>query len=122
MKDLAYELAVILKEKGFNEPCIAYFNRHNKLVPRSQADDSEWQFVVANTNRTLKAPTHQQVTDWFRESHDIYITVQRDWDKGGLYNLKYVIELNNIENCKIFRVGDYYEVLEKAIKEALKLI
>ena len=136
MKNLfvPYELAVKLKEKGFDEPCFGHWNYNNDEINYWYDEEiqnertnkyflnSEEQFPKMNKNGCT-APLYQQVIDWFRDKHEIFVIVQRDWDKGGLYNLKYIVELENQQTyCEICRTGDYCETLTKAIEESLKLI
>ena len=59
-----YELAVKLKELGFDEPCLGYY--------------SNVEFVFGNhTNNVMQrfrysAPTYQQAFRWFREKHEVF--------------------------------------------------
>ena len=77
-----YEIALKLKEKGFNETCLAYYNKlpnHKEfqLFGLNTPGQSEY------TNRSLwnkkdyacAAPLWQQVIDWFREKHQIEIVL-----------------------------------------------
>ena len=63
-----YELAVKLKELGFDEPCFGYYkNERLKACPR---------WVVLNQSSNLSdndcvAPLWQQAFYWFREKHGI---------------------------------------------------
>ena len=75
-----YELAVKLKELGFNEPCFGYykpskeFNYLNWEIFKDLpylAKNSEWQDLCA-------APTYSQVFKWFREKHQIFPEVLTD--------------------------------------------
>jgi len=58
------EIAIKMKELGFNEPCLAYFNLdpYFKTPPFtvSKPFDHEW---------LIPAPLYQQVFKWFREKH-----------------------------------------------------
>jgi hypothetical protein len=64
---LTYELTLKLKEVGFNEPCMGYYDceRDLKLVP--------------NKNKFLSceyaAPLYQEVFRWFREKHNMLANV-----------------------------------------------
>ena len=67
-----YELAVKLKELGFDEPCMAvYFgNGENELFTFNPAIAKE------NTERMVElghipCPTYSQAFGWFREKYDI---------------------------------------------------
>ena len=64
-----YELALELKQLGFDEPCFAiYYNPSKEL------------FIGGTINpftkeiRTL-APTYSQAFRWFREKYDLFISI-----------------------------------------------
>ena len=126
-----YEIALQLKEKGFDEFCIGLFNEeglqydgeiysfpfHNSLTKEGAVDPS----IVA-------APLYQQVIDWFREKHNIDILLEitygshisknsGDWFYFTVYNSKN-------KKAKRFFEGDFdkYKALRNAIEGALNLI
>jgi hypothetical protein len=114
-----YEIAFKLKEKGFDEPCIGYFNRYKKWnnYPFFTIDDG-------NLNN-LPTPLYQQVIDWFREKHRIHIKidiqdVQLDWYCYDVLVVKESAYMNDLLTDMNFKT--YYEALDKAIEETLKLI
>lgn len=78
-----YELALKLKELGFDEPCIMYYNNDDYL--NIGTDDDYWGdytgFIKWNSmpNSPWKpfkpltsAPLWQQAFDWFREKYGLY--------------------------------------------------
>lgn len=128
MKNLfvPYELALKLKEKGFDEPCLGYYGIWSTELrfPVYAGELENW-----NTIENLcSAPLYQQVQDWFREKHNLNITpqncIQYPLDKelrktgygGNIYNHK------TDTNLKSYFGETYYESLTKAIEEAIKLI
>ena len=118
MRDLfvSYELAVKLKEKGFDEPCFGYYADGNWSV---FADTT-----TCNTNSEFgfypTSPLYQQVIDWFREKHEIEIHAVKQIEEdeyGGIVGWVGVEDYSS-KSCK----PTYYEALNEAIKKALKLI
>jgi len=111
-----YELALKLKEKGFDEYCLR----------------TQWDFDITQSRVNIGLPLYQQVIDWFRESHGIMIACVEDTvptDKGwrkGLYSYIEFMEgyTNKIKGSDrdSFSGDDYYHLLTKAIEEAIKLI
>jgi hypothetical protein len=82
-----YEIAIKLKEKAFNEPCLAYYNQltnHKEfhLFGLNTPGQSEY------TNTSLwnkkahacSAPLWQQVIDWLRDKHNKVIDLHL-WDR-----------------------------------------
>ncbi|MFW6225475.1 MAG: hypothetical protein ACOC3V_00785 [bacterium] len=69
------ELAIKLKELGFNDPCFGYFdikglNAHKH--PKNPMNlNSNW--VEDKKNTIVSAPIYQQVFEWFRMVHEIDI-------------------------------------------------
>ena len=64
---IPYELAVKLKEKGFNEPCYKYYQRGVL-----DSDDC-WNRYNRGTANRCSAPTISQVLKWLREERFIFI-------------------------------------------------
>lgn len=62
-----FELAVKLKEKGFNEPCYKYYQRGVL-----DSDDC-WNRYNRGTANRCSAPTISQVLKWLREERFIFI-------------------------------------------------
>lgn len=58
-----YELALKLKELGFDEECLKYFDEKGEFVKRITQ--------VAK----LKAPLWQQAFDWFRETYELIYVI-----------------------------------------------
>lgn len=124
IKDLfvSYEIAKKLKEKGFNEPCLAYTVTDN--IRGDQTEMFKDGAILRNSETPVTtAPLYQQVVDWFREEHNI-IPISKICS-----NNKYLNDVvkNNMEEETIFSTKSayhktYYEALTKAIEEAIKLI
>lgn len=114
---ISQELALKLKEKKFNEPCLGYYGIWSTELqfPVYAGELENW-----NTIENLcSAPLYQQVIDWFREKHNI--SIELHWQQGS----------QGWSYCYGYNAGDwffpketykYYEALTKAIEEAIKLI
>lgn len=77
-----YEIAKQLKEKGFNEPCWAWYNipdnniRHCYSDQRSPITNSDEDWNAKREKREVEIiglPMYQQVVDWLFEKHKIAI-------------------------------------------------
>lgn len=119
IKDLfvSYEIAKQLKEKGFNEECFKYYEYDKRLETPNGVT-----ICICKNEMFLDlcaAPLYQQAVDWFREEHAIAIGE----------------DLTRTMNSCCFRIAykgsllphlyfgnNYYEALNKAIEEAIKLI
>ena len=81
---IPYEQALALKELGFDEPCLAFFEINNTHQPQNlryflkTAVNREY---IENTKilkyiygeNSLLAPLYQQAFRWFREKYDLVI-------------------------------------------------
>jgi len=95
-KHITFELAKLLKEKGFNEKCSHYyidnfmnFKHDNRLyktaLPSSIENENILQFVERSKQPHLcTAPTISQVLDWFYKTHSIWISVHLENCRGYL--------------------------------------
>lgn len=146
------KLSLIAKEKGFNEPCFAMWQKNGKIWYTAK---KEWitNFVINPEPKTLKlhlesypqntrtingvnylescsnftAPLHQQIIDWFREKHNIEIEPKKY--EEGYYFLVYKDfrqglqrTIDIIKGDRSFICKTYEKAREKAIEEAFKLI
>lgn len=66
---VSHEVANLLKDKGFNEPCVGYYSPEGRLNLLTYAEtNSEW---FKNTS----APTQSMACDWIEETFNISIEV-----------------------------------------------
>lgn len=122
-----YELAVKLKEKGFDEECLGYYHEKMSGNPLTfiweddmyPTSNSEMLRLSKNSN-VVMAPMYQQAIDWLfkklreKESAFIYIEIHSDNSGEWVFSSQPEIEY---EGKRI-----YFNNLEEAIEEALKLI
>lgn len=123
-----YELALKLKEKGFEEKCLGYYlgqrqnpNENDFILEENQCNKEHPDWVS-----TISAPLYQQVVDWVREKHGIHLEVSRRSVNNSYieYN-PYVYDKfqdRHTEGTLGDEYHNYYEALTGAIVEALKLI
>jgi hypothetical protein len=140
---VSYETALKLKQLGFDENCFAKYNSKKQIdyFERPKAfycvnSKSSWFSPIFSSKETVSkvctAPTHQQVIDWFRDKHKLhfYIVPYGDGESWTLSNIGRTDKTTN--NGRLFyevrdkydsiKFKTYYEALDKAIDEALKLI
>lgn len=119
-------LAIMAKEKGFNEPCIGLYLENNQLYSLTNSTSDFTSVTNENKKHESAAPTYQQIVDWFREKHGIVIT-------PALYSRRHFNEDNNfifrgelshpkLGSSHTEKTSEYYEAFNKAIEEAFKLI
>lgn len=126
---IGFELAKLVKEKGFNWEIRTYFDfkkfgiKPVEFFNKLNANNfSHWDF---NLNKKINAgyisaPTQSLLQKWLREKHNIHIQILP-------YNHKYLISIlkygQNGSNPNFDNEFDTYEeALETGLFEALKLI
>ena len=70
---VTYELAVKLKEKGFNEPCYGYYHRGGGDDSFEVCGNGTCDFLNSKNIHRIAAPTIAQVLKWMREEKLILI-------------------------------------------------
>jgi hypothetical protein len=119
---LPYELALELKNLGFNEPCLFDYNRFNT----EHLNDSYFEYANYNTSeKMVSAPLFQQVFKWFREKYnlDASMSVNVWGEKQTSYRItggiKGVIEANSYG--ALYDIDtEYYNSYEEAELECIK--
>jgi len=92
---VSYEIALALKELGFDEPCLAGYDLNKSMyVSYVSIEDSQYY-----SSFELKAPLKQQVFRWFREKYQLECISERSgrwlWYKFEIYEL--------YKDCKLMR-------------------
>ncbi len=108
---VTYEIAKLLNEKGFNEPCLAYFETENTL----NFMDTEYGSITPTTKEGLKidAPLPQQAIEWL----DLRGIAIMHYFNTNCMKWQYII----VEKHNKGLSDNYYDVNE-AIKYAIELI
>lgn len=111
-----YEQALALKELGFNESCLAFYNLRGmglnekfNLKPRSS------QYVDVKDLIAL-APTYSQAFRFFREKHGLYVDLFVDDDKTFGFMISYFMPPNRVDKP----IQRRYKIYEEAELECLK--
>ncbi len=111
-----YTEALVLKELGFDEPCIACYDKLNML-----ATYSENLFEPKNYNTSgycVSAPLYQQAFKWFREKYKIFSCIMTEYSYGGNISAYHI---NGLHQSNISK-GDFYTYEEAELACLNKLI
>lgn len=114
---VSFEVAKLLKEKGFDEPIKKHYYDNGVL------STLETEYLNWNLSKTLlSAPTHQMALAWLREKENRYISIVYSYicnkykvsiDK---FNAENISDLNN----NLYTTDYIYSSYEAAIEAALK--
>lgn len=111
---VTYEIALKLKELGFNEKCFGYYFHDKSLILDVDNLDS-YKFK-------LLAPLWQQVIDFFREKYNYVIYITEIGENKSFYT--YTIEIKDHSLFEIDGVyskyhGDLHKTYHKAIEQSI---
>ena len=112
---VSYQIALKLKELGFNESCFGHFIGRDLNFLRING---------YKENIELLAPLYQQVQDWFRDNHNIQVDASSHTVNQNKKWRDYIAYVNGkpMNDARDEEYQDYYKALTRAIEEALKLI
>ena len=112
---VSFEVAKLLKEKGFNEYCLKNYWSSDK-----ELHDWKWELSYKRNSdencNTIDcaAPTLQMAMKWLREKHIHIIIDYREVSYKYFFRISYCY--NSSENL------DFYDSYEEAVEAALKYV
>lgn len=110
----SYEIAKLLKEKGFDEPCIGFYNPIDGCFFEASIRKS-WDY---NRHGSINAPTHQMALKWLREVHNIDIIAPPQFDNAKWTYSAIIFKLSI--PCTEIRLNDNKDKKEEAYEVAIK--
>lgn len=109
---VSFEVAKLLKEKGFNESIWTCYIEHEIF---------HYDYTSSNSDLiddVISAPTHQMAMAWLREVHKIHITISPVSGKG--YNAT-LCDVGDFDDFNYIGETDYFLHPEEAVEAALKI-
>ena len=127
---VTYEIALKLREIGFNEPCFGFFVDTEKIVPASYTKEgTEYPKNSELILDWVSSPTWQDVIDWIRDEHNIHIEFGMHEFNKWCFGIQYIDspmdDYPRIAKSLIWDIEDYsspIEVREKGILKCLEII
>jgi hypothetical protein len=111
-----YKQALALKELGFDEPCLMYFDKDKQLMycPHWFNNSS-----LIENKINISSPTFSQVFKWFRKKYFLFHSI----DPLG-YNmcLGLVGELGRLKSRNVPNYGTYEEAELECLKKLIELV
>ena len=114
---ISFETAKLIKEKGFDEPCLMCYTSDKKLANYGLYRYNSEVFA-------LTAPTLQMAMKWLREVPHYYVQVMLDsWACGG--HMGYYVVIQKTDSDFEMMLSDaldevFYETYEEAAESAIK--
>ena len=81
MKFISKDLAIKLKEKGYDRPCFGYYQEYEFILNRTSihlpfgGNISDTMILHQGENDIVDVPTIEQVLEWLREDKKIHISI-----------------------------------------------
>jgi hypothetical protein len=101
---IPYELALELKQLGFDEPCFGVYATKDGYVRKSAYDENG------------DAPTYYQAFRWFRETFNLHSNIS-SWRYDDNLSFYHEFEIYDFKGCW---VGDEYSTYGEAELECLR--
>lgn len=114
----SYEIAKLLKEKGFDEPTLTFYIPFEDGEVKFNIDSNEIHYNTLDEYPwIIAAPTHQMACAWIRErGYHISILYQRKWQTWG----RIIQELSTGIEWSLGGFDSHERVVEAALKYALE--
>jgi len=114
---VSFEIAKLLKEKGFDEKLQHYYDTDGILVRCRRG------VYFSNKSNAFIAPTIQMAMKWLREIHKIFIDISPTYDEveKTIHFIWQIFDSNYdvVGDCEIF-YGKYETACEAALKYSLE--
>lgn len=128
---VSFEVAKLLKEKGFNEKCrggyhYEFDDNDNSIIMFEQWTAQPYNNDFMDEGFSCSAPTHQMAMAWLREIHHYYIQIMLDsWACGD--HLGYYVVIQKTDSDFEMMLQDavnevFYQTYEEAVEAALKYV
>lgn len=122
---VSFETAKLLKEKGFDEPCYAYYEDNGYFLKSHSSN------AIGNITNPcffgVAASTQQMAMRWLREVHRVFIELTVGETNGKTWYDFDIIPINGREiawnhynSLPLVECNSYEEAVEAAIQYSLK--
>ena len=101
---VSYDTANVLRDKGFNEICTAYYHLGSPGTVY-KSDPYTWNTYM-QSRWFVSAPTLQMVMKWLREVHGIFITIEIKGDPRLESFIYYQWSVAKYSGCQIERIDN----------------
>ena len=99
---VSFEVAKLLKEKGFREPCYMYYDNNGDISGKYINPDIPFNY---SSVPYYLCPSQSMAMKWLREEKNIFIVIEP-------HAYDYVNEKNKSYACSLWIGDNYYEYLE----------
>lgn len=116
---VSFETAKLLKEKGFDDVCHAFYDKDGIFINFLQFVGNS-NFKGVNEEKITFAPTLQMAMKWLREKHDIFIAINMIPDTIQKHYFFKPYVGRKIYNFPLDYSVEFYTTYEEACEAAIK--
>ena len=117
---VSFETAKLLKEKGFNGLCTAYYDCFTTDNFHCGNEPTDFNNIDIKIRNIVAAPTLQMAMKWLRDVHKLYIVVQPYVTEEGFFSLFGIKSLKEKEIVVNFKTNTGFTTYEEACEAAIK--
>ena len=123
-----YDIAMSLKELGFDEPCIGLYRYQGGEHEFAHVSKSGKMTFLRNSDESMRivSPLYQQVFKWFRKNHDLFSSILVTGDCGYCYYIHTDSMRDKVATSKGFDpdgINDPYDKCRDAcIRELINIV
>jgi hypothetical protein len=113
-----YPEALELKQLGFDEPCLAFYNG-------TFLESTQYRFYdcsMMDIGQCFLAPTYSAAFRWFREKHNYHVIIDFNQSKGNKWYYGIIQITHNITVTPDVEFETYEEAEIAVLKELIKTI
>lgn len=111
---VSFEIANLLNEKGFDEPCRARYDNNGSFHYEKYPIDASG----AEMHNSILCPTHQMICRWLREVYNIIIEPESVWNGKKWEYLLFVVTPQNAASP--YYEHNPYKSYEKCVEAGIK--
>lgn len=112
---VSFEVAKLLKKKGFNEPCVWSYDPNSASFAKNFVEPKNSELNEYEYSK----PTQQMAMAWLREAYGIYIVLFHTNKSGWWYNISDMTDSCVYYSSEKIKLS-YEEAVEAAIKYCLE--
>ena len=120
---VSYEVAQLLKKKGFDEKFYFFYRTDDEVKNIHHAVIAQpLEYSKKIDDEVIAAPTQARAHAWLRENHNICITIYPDIENGYeavLYDIENDVEIV-LQSFGVYGIHIYREIYEDAVEAAIK--
>lgn len=122
--NVSYDIALKLKDLGFNIPCL-YYHWDQNFLPEAIITNYHQELTRKNHNNTatrVSIPTYEQVLDWFETEYAMFIERIIETTPNEILSIEYNVKSWRFKPYNVGNFWNKYDAYEHTIQYMIKKI